>query len=108
MADLFPDGRDKVRVLDAAAGTGLVGMELFKVGFKTLDAVDAAKGMLAVAESKHIYQRLICQYLGENKLGIDGRTYCFVCHGSKLLEIPAGYSIQQATNSGGQNQTLRD
>ncbi|XP_041354279.1 methyltransferase-like protein 27 [Gigantopelta aegis] len=75
MADLFPDGRDKVKVLDAAAGTGLIGMELFKVGFKNLDAVDGAKGMLAVAESKHIYQRLICQYLGENKLGIDGRIY---------------------------------
>ncbi|XP_041346805.1 demethylmenaquinone methyltransferase-like [Gigantopelta aegis] len=75
MADLFPDGRDKVKVLDAAAGTGLVGMELFKIGFKNVDAVDAAKGMLAVAESKHIYQHLICQHLGENQLGIDSRIY---------------------------------
>ncbi|XP_041354222.1 demethylmenaquinone methyltransferase-like isoform X2 [Gigantopelta aegis] len=91
MADLFPDGRDKVKVLDAAAGTGLVGVELFKVGFKNLDAVDAAEGMLAVAESKHIYQRLICQYLGENKLGIDSRIYDAVtmCGGVGHNAVPA-------------------
>ncbi|XP_041354180.1 demethylmenaquinone methyltransferase-like isoform X2 [Gigantopelta aegis] len=91
MADLFPDGRDKVKVLDAAAGTGFVGMELFKIGFKNVDAVDAAKGMLAVAESKHIYQRLICQYLGKNKLGIDSRIYDAVtmCGGVGHNCVPA-------------------
>ncbi|XP_041363911.1 methyltransferase-like protein 27 isoform X1 [Gigantopelta aegis] len=75
MEDLFPNNRDQVKVLDAASGTGLCGVAMFQAGFTNLDAVDASAGMLAEAKKKNVYQRLICEYLGENKLGIKDRIY---------------------------------
>ena len=46
--DYYPDEleRSGLTVLDLAAGTGQVGQDLFNVGFKHIDAVDASQGML--------------------------------------------------------------
>jgi len=51
--------RRDVRVLDAGAGTGAAGVELAKLGFGDLTAVDLSQEMLAVADSKGVYQRTI-------------------------------------------------
>ena len=43
------------RILDAGAGTGLLGLELAEAGFTRLDAFDLSPGMLAEARRKGVY-----------------------------------------------------
>jgi ubiquinone/menaquinone biosynthesis C-methylase UbiE len=45
-------------VLDAGAGTGLIGEWLGIVGYPTVEALDISEGMLAVAAKKNIYTKL--------------------------------------------------
>lgn len=54
-----------VRVLDAGAGTGLVGSELAKLGFNNLVAIDLSQGMLDKASRKNVYQELRQMVMGE-------------------------------------------
>jgi len=54
------------RILDAGAGTGLLGVALAKAGFTQLDGVDLSPGMLAQAARKHVYADL-----REGRLGDD-------------------------------------
>ncbi|CAH1778197.1 unnamed protein product, partial [Owenia fusiformis] len=72
-------------VLDLAAGTGIVGGELKRLGFTHIDALDASQAMLDKATEKNVYKRLICDYMGPNRLDIEDNTYggavataCFV------------------------------
>ncbi len=53
------------RVLDAGAGTGLVGEELHRVGFERITALDMSPGMLAQAEQKSVYEELVVGELGK-------------------------------------------
>ncbi|KAJ1493119.1 S-adenosyl-L-methionine-dependent methyltransferase [Baffinella frigidus] len=46
-------------IIDVGAGTGLVGQELARRGFTNLTALDSSKEMLAQAERKCVYKRLI-------------------------------------------------
>lgn len=46
-------------IVDAGAGTGLVGQTLNDAGFKNLIAVDYSQGMLEVARRKNVYQELV-------------------------------------------------
>ena len=48
-------------------------MQLIRQGFsKTqIDAVDASREMLDIAKEKDIYERLICDYIGEHQLPIE-------------------------------------
>ncbi|XP_066284659.1 methyltransferase-like protein 27 [Branchiostoma lanceolatum] len=64
-----------VRVLDVAAGTGMVGSELQKLGYTNADGLDANPDMLKVAENKHVYQRLIEAKLGTGQLPVAPDTY---------------------------------
>ncbi|CAH1265712.1 TRIM2 [Branchiostoma lanceolatum] len=73
-----------VRVLDVAAGTGMVGSELQKLGYTNADGLDANPDMLKVAENKHVYQRLIEAKLGTGQLPVapaisDITDEFFVC-----------------------------
>ena len=52
-------------VLDAGAGSGLVGLELARLGFDTIDGMDISSVQLALAEVKGVYRRLIHARLGE-------------------------------------------
>ena len=45
-------------VLDSGAGSGLVGLELAKLGFETIDGFDISRVQLAHAEAKRVYRRL--------------------------------------------------
>ena len=58
---LQPDAR----VLDAGAGTGLLGVALAKAGFTRLDAFDLSPGMLAEAARKNVYDDLRTGRLGD-------------------------------------------
>jgi SAM-dependent methyltransferase len=53
------------QILDAGAGTGLLGAALAKLGFGRLDALDLSPAMLAEAERKGIYGTLTEGRLGD-------------------------------------------
>jgi predicted TPR repeat methyltransferase len=53
------------RVLDAGAGTGLMGKELSELGYRDLVAMDMSRGMLAEAHQKNVYRELHQMILGE-------------------------------------------
>lgn len=51
--------RRDARVLDAGAGTGAVGVELARLGFRDLTALDLSPEMLARAAAKGVYSRRV-------------------------------------------------
>ena len=53
------------RILDAGAGTGLVGKFLSEAGYRDLTAIDMSPGMLEEARSKGVYRQLHRMVLGE-------------------------------------------
>ena len=53
------------RILDAGAGTGLVGQILHQRGYRHLEAMDISPGMLKEAEQKNVYTALHQGILGE-------------------------------------------
>ena len=53
------------RILDAGAGTGLVGKALSDAGYRNLTAIDMSPGMLEEARSKGVYRDLRRMVLGE-------------------------------------------
>ena len=62
------------RVLDAGAGTGLVGVELNRLGYDNLEAMDISRGMLEVAGAKNVYGALHQKVMGE-PLGFETDSY---------------------------------
>ena len=67
-AELKDFPKDKIKIMDAGAGTGLVGIELQKFGFSTIDALDISPGMLEEAKKKNIYKKLICAALNDQQI----------------------------------------
>ena len=59
MLDYFPDPevRERIEILDLAAGTGLVGERLHPEGFKCMDATDYSEAMLTELTKKNIYRK---------------------------------------------------
>lgn len=53
------------QILDAGAGTGLVGVLLAENGYDNLTAVDLSEGMLAEARAKGVYDDLHQMVMGE-------------------------------------------
>ena len=53
------------KVLDAGAGTGLVGVALAKQGYGDIVAIDLSKGMLEEAGRKNVYRELRQMVMGE-------------------------------------------
>lgn len=51
--------KDTVRILDLACGTGLIGQELSKRGFKHIVGYDISSGMLEEAQHKGVYTELV-------------------------------------------------
>ena len=69
------------RVLDAGAGTGMVGEELNRVGFERITALDMSPGMLAEAEQKSVYEALVVGELGKPLPFETGRFAGVTCIG---------------------------
>lgn len=61
-------------ILDAGAGTGLVGECLAHLGYNKLAAMDLSAGMLQEARNKNVYQDFHQMALGEH---LDFPTDCF-------------------------------
>lgn len=62
------------RILDAGAGTGLVGVELSRLGYSNIEAMDMSSGMLQVADAKGVYGALHQMVMGE-PLGFENDRY---------------------------------
>ncbi|XP_078000962.1 methyltransferase-like protein 27 isoform X2 [Glandiceps talaboti] len=74
------------RILDCAAGTGLVGQELHRLGYKDIDALDMSQAILDQAQEKGIYKKLICAKIGSEPIeGVNEDSYdAIVCSGAFL------------------------
>ena len=62
------------KVLDAGAGTGLVGVELNRLGYADVEAMDMSRGMLEEAGAKNVYGALHQKVMGE-PLGFQTDSY---------------------------------
>ena len=66
--------RKDAKILDAGAGTGLVGVELSSLGYSDIEAMDMSNGMLQVAGAKGVYGALHQMVMGE-PLGFEDNRY---------------------------------
>ena len=83
--------RQDIKIIDVAAGTGLIGRELHKMGYTNLHALDSSQKMLNEARKKEIYTHFFC-------LPIDDQ---------RILEINAGdYDALICVNGFGNNHIL--
>lgn len=74
--------RKEACILDAGCGTGLVGEELAKKGYATLDALDYSQEMLDEAKRKNVYRRHMQADLSK-PLSIEDNSYdAVVCTGT--------------------------
>ena len=91
-------------VLDAGAGTGLVGVELARLDFGTIDAIDLSQGMLDEAERKGVYRGLRQMDMTE-PLDIPDDAYdSCICVGTLTFgHVPASAidELVRVTKSGG-------
>lgn len=71
LAEHVPAGS---KILDAGAGTGLVGVELQRLGYADICAMDISQGMLDEARAKGCYNDYRQMVLGQ-ALGFDSNAY---------------------------------
>lgn len=78
--------KDEMKIIDVAAGTGLIGVELQKLGYTDLHALDISQEMLKEAEKKHVYKKIICAALNDQRIPeIETGEYdALVCGGTML------------------------
>ena len=72
--------------LDVAAGTSILGLELNKLGYTYIDALDMSQEMINRAKNKKVYTKLICAAVNDQRMngigiGIDIQL-CRMCWGS--------------------------
>jgi predicted TPR repeat methyltransferase len=70
------------QILDAGCGSGAVGLELSKLGFKAIDGLDLSQGMLNVAAKLGVYRHLKIADLTEKLQFEDGVYDALVCCGT--------------------------
>ncbi|XP_076052050.1 methyltransferase-like protein 27 [Oratosquilla oratoria] len=67
--------RGRLRILDVGAGTGKVGIELGRRGFRHLDALEPAAAMLEVLKTTGVYNRTFNEYVGVGKNSVPSGFY---------------------------------
>ena len=83
--------RQDIKVIDVAAGTDLIGLELHQMGYTNLHALDSSQKMLNETRKKGIYTQFFC-------LPIDDQ---------RILEINTGdYDALICVNGFGNNHIL--
>ena len=83
------------RVLDAGAGTGLVGVELRRLGYMNLEAMDLSRGMLEEARRKETYSDFHQMVMGE-RLEFDTGSYdAAICVGVLTLGHAPAHSLDE-------------
>ena len=69
-------------VVDIGCGTGLVGVELRKFGFTTIDGLDISPEMMAIAKEKSVYRQLIGGDMNAGVEVADKEYDAAICIGS--------------------------
>ncbi|XP_046373203.1 methyltransferase-like protein 27 [Haliotis rufescens] len=107
LASLYPGSKEKINILDVAAGTGLASVQMRKHGFLHIDGLDPSEGMLEQAKKNNLYERYICDILADNTLDISDDTYTVVTvvglssEFFKKLPVKALEELARVTKSGG-------
>ena len=60
--------KDEIKIMDAGAGTGNIGVELRKLGYTNLHALDISQEMLDEAKKKNVYKEVICAPLNDQRI----------------------------------------
>lgn len=84
---VFPDKpKDDIKIVDAGAGTGLNGVELHKLGYANLCALDISQGMLNEAKKRNVYKKFICAALDDQRIPEieTGEFDALICGGTML------------------------
>ena len=71
--------KDEVKIIDCGAGTGLCGVELHKLGYTNLCALDISPEMLNEARKKNVYQKFICTPLNSDQNPEVMNAGCCAC-----------------------------
>ena len=76
--------KHEIKIMDAGAGTGEAGVELSKLGYTNLHALDISQEMLQEAKKKNVYKKLICAALNNQRIPeIDtGEFDALICCGT--------------------------
>ncbi|XP_064098586.1 thiol S-methyltransferase TMT1B-like [Macrobrachium nipponense] len=85
------DQRHSLRVLDVAAGTGSVGLELSNRGFKLIDALEPNEEMMKHLETTGVYKKKYLEFLGDGAKSVPSDAYdVLICTGAMVEgHIPA-------------------
>ncbi|XP_058941868.2 methyltransferase-like protein 27 [Pocillopora verrucosa] len=77
---------DQIKIIDAGAGTGLIGVELKKLGYTNLCALDISAEMLTEAKKKEIYTEFICTSLNGQSIPQikSGQFDALICGGALI------------------------
>ena len=85
--DNFPEkATDDLKIIDVGAGTGLIGIELQKLGYTNLHALDISTEMLKEAKKRNIYKRFFCVGLSDQQIPEiqTGEFDALICAGTLL------------------------
>ncbi|KAF2729482.1 S-adenosyl-L-methionine-dependent methyltransferase [Polyplosphaeria fusca] len=92
-------------ILDAGCGSGGVGLELSKLGAKTIDGIDLSDGMLKVAAKTNAYRNLSIADLSKTLEIGDGAYDALICVGTltqgHVGPVPALSEFMRIVKSGG-------
>lgn len=91
-------------ILDAGVGTGLVGVELRKLGYTNITGMDMSQGMLDEAARKGVYRQLDQMVMGEKLDYIDDAFDAVISIGVLTLGHAPAESLDElirVTKSGG-------
>lgn len=65
LRDKFDSKHSELRIIDAGAGTGIVGKVLQDLGYTNIDALDISQKMLNEAKKLNVYKNFFCAPLSE-------------------------------------------
>ena len=66
--------KDEIKIVDVGEGTGLIGMELHKLGYPDLYGLDISPEMLNEAKKKNVYKSFICSSLSDKSIPEDDKA----------------------------------
>lgn len=75
VSNYFSKDKRDARILDVAAGTGMVGYHLNQNGFTNIDALEPAVGMVEEAKKKGVYINYIIDLIGGREAHIEDDSY---------------------------------
>ncbi|HAC65789.1 MAG TPA: hypothetical protein DCF68_20230 [Cyanothece sp. UBA12306] len=91
LSQLLP--QKDLAILDAGAGTGLVGEALAKEGYVNLTAIDLSEKMLAIAQEKQVYKSLYQGNLEDQSLFADSVDFDVIITAGVFAYAHAGVEV---------------